>query len=798
MDHRETKENEMGSKDSAYNKINEEMFIRGVKKVLNRDIAAGANQGQYNTIFSPLNTSLFVVAGPGSGKTTVMTLRVLRMIFVDGVDPRSVILTTFTRKAASELESRVLGWGDMLRIFFTRENLTKGLLQRLISIDFTRIYVGTIDSLAQDIMAEYKAPGEIEPVVIEDFVSRALMLRYGLFDHGRLNSPELKGLLLRIKNDNSGFINVGTMVDVLTKIKDRTYTDMVTPNQIRGNNQDVGLNRMAEAIERYQQELTYRNLFDFGKLETEFLNKIRQGRLEKFLNDIKFVMVDEYQDTNLLQESIYFAIAGRAVGNGGSITVVGDDDQSLFRFRGATVELFRDFQKRLTDSLHIQTTRIHLSINYRSTNQIIDFVNRFVTLDPIFQGARVTGKPPILHGPNASNQAPPVLVMVRRDLDTLVNDLHHFIQDILIGNGYNFGNGGLIRRNQISGSPSDIAILTYSPNERSSSGNPRLPLLIKERLENGANQIRVFNPRGKDISAEEIVMRLNGLILEIIDPSANIERSIRNLPREIRKTLGEWRKTGLRYIQTDGTAQVRGVSLSDFFTNAQRIFSGVGNQPLRTISITSLIYNLVSWMQEFHNDIVGLAYLELITRAIEQSSIINTHYGNITTGGTDTRFQQISITDAIWNVFVPIAANSVDLNEDLFETLPADRLNIMSFHQAKGLEFPLVIVDIGSEFRRAHPKQAFKRFPVLEGETSGIEDFMRRFSQLGPSFRNPLDRAFDDLIRDFFVGYSRAQDCLLIVGLSGNINGTIPNVASGWIRPRRNEWNTLKRMVIQI
>ena len=467
----------MTAQDAEIGTIDSDFFTNAVFNRLGRDISCRANKGQCDAINASLTTSLFLVAGPGSGKTTVMTLKVLRMIFVDNVDPRSIILTTFTRRAAKELESRVLGWGDMLRLYFLNQNLSQNLSQRLLGIDFTKIYIGTIDSLAQDIMAEYKLPGEIEPVVIEEFVSRALMLRYGLFDQGRFNSPELKALLLRIKNDNSRYFSAGEMADMLTKLKDRIYTDMISPSQIRGNGLDRGLVRMAEAIEGYQRELLTRNLFDFGKLEDEFLLQLSSGKLQEFLDSIRFVMVDEYQDTNLLQESIYFSIASSAIRNGGNVTVVGDDDQSLYRFRGATVELFRDFEQRLSQSLGIQAIRIYLSINYRSANQIIDFVNEYVKLDTDYQQARVLGKPRIQHRQNGGNATLPVLVMFRQDIDTLVNDLEEFIQSIVTGNGYSLGNGDTIRRNQISGSPSDVVILTYSPNEIS-SGSSSSPFLL--------------------------------------------------------------------------------------------------------------------------------------------------------------------------------------------------------------------------------------------------------------------------------------------------------------------------------
>ena len=90
--------------------ISYEEFEDIVVKILNRDISS--NNDQRSAILSPSNKSLFIVAGPGSGKTTVMVLKILKYLFVDDIEPNSILATTYTRKAAEELYSRVLGWGD--------------------------------------------------------------------------------------------------------------------------------------------------------------------------------------------------------------------------------------------------------------------------------------------------------------------------------------------------------------------------------------------------------------------------------------------------------------------------------------------------------------------------------------------------------------------------------------------------------------------------------------------------------------------------------------------------------------
>jgi DNA helicase-2/ATP-dependent DNA helicase PcrA len=95
--------------------INWSDFESAVVDHLKRNIREEEDDNQNKAIGAPINSSLFVVAGPGSGKTTVVALRILKLIFVDGIDPSCIIATTFTRKAAAELRSRILGWGDQLK-----------------------------------------------------------------------------------------------------------------------------------------------------------------------------------------------------------------------------------------------------------------------------------------------------------------------------------------------------------------------------------------------------------------------------------------------------------------------------------------------------------------------------------------------------------------------------------------------------------------------------------------------------------------------------------------------------------
>jgi DNA helicase-2/ATP-dependent DNA helicase PcrA len=147
---------------------------------------------------------------------------------------------------------------------------------------------------------------------------------------------------------------------------------------------------------------------------------------------------------------------------------------------------------------------------------------------------------------------------------------------------------------------------------------------------------------------------------------------------------------------------------------------------------------------------------------------------------------------------VPIAENEVDVDEDIMPSVPRDRLQLMTIHQAKGLEFPLVIVDVGSHFKSNHKGHAFKRFPRGPSNVVIMEDDVESYlpAPLRGS-RTPLDRSFDDLVRLYYVAYSRPQSVLLLVGCEGCLSfgkgrdlssGAIPNVALGWTRSGTWPW----------
>jgi len=799
-----------------------------IVNTLKRDISS--NQDQKNAIMSDCDKSLFIVAGPGSGKTTVMVLKILKYIFVDDIDPSEILATTFTKKAAAELNSRILGWGDEIKNHLTGkldagnwEDIAK--ISEIERIDFNQIYVGTTDSVAEELLRDFRKPGDTQPVVIEDFVANSAMIKILIEDEKYLDK-ELVQYLLDLTG-RAKLSEPSKMSEILIEIKNRIYYDKIDFDELYEKSEG-GFRLALNCIKEYEEVLKNRHTIDFAMLESNFLEKLKNKEMDEFLDEIKIVLIDEYQDTNLIQEDIYFTIAKAALENGGSITVVGDDDQSLYRFRGATVDLFTNYQQRAKDNLGIDVEEINLRTNYRSSENIIEHCNRFAELDKEYQMARVKNKPKII-APDFEKDKMPVLGMFRNNVEMLANDLSRLIND-LVNKGesdikvlkvlddeyFKKMNGEIsiaqmqqLRQKNIRegkkveniklkldpeyGSASDIAILSYSPKERQYSARSFLHHLRKN-LKYLKEPIEMFNPRGIDLQDVEIVAIFCGLILECIDPEGTIQKMDKTIPNLAKRNMMRWRVKAKEYIKSEPEPN-DSISLNTFVTRWQirRPYpetdqNGKEIKWPQTASLMELAYKLTTWVEDLQGDVEGIVYLEAITKSITQTGFFNEYHSNISF--RTPQDERDSVLEAIWNIFIPLSTGGITIDESHLETLPEDRINVLSIHQSKGLEFPLVIVDVGSRFKTNDIKTQRLRFPKSIKDETTIEDTIRQYSSLGESERSEKDRSFDDLTRLYFVAFSRAESVLLLVGLNSAIEGytkknqhfNIPNIALGWSR----------------
>ena len=759
-------------------------YIQLVSQVLRINLQGNASQ--LSAIEHSGSNVLQLVAGPGSGKTTVLVLRALRHVLVDGIMPENIMITTFTRKAAKELRTRWLDYGSDLLNFMSSDPQYSNLIS---SLDINRCRIDTLDSIIQQVLTENRLPGRTAPNVLEESVSKLLFKRLAFGDiywaHG--NKTVIDVLLSDFRFDQNQRLHQGLALDITKSLHDRLIHDRVDMSRYRSSSQAQSL--VVDIVDKYKQEMSNREIYDFSLLESEFLERLQNHTLDEWIQSTRVLLVDEYQDTNPLQESIYFEIINQATPK---VAIVGDDDQAMYRFRGGSVELFTQFYSRCLATTLRYTSRVDLVTNYRSTDEIVAYYNSYISNDIGFVNARIfPSKPPVVSICGSGNM--PVLGMFRQSKEELADSLADWIFSLFHNKRYN--SNGVDIRVQPNGDLGDCVLLSHTVSEVRYNQFNRVPEtrfagLFRESM--NRRQINVFNPRGNSLRNIPNVSLLLGLILECIDPD-NILVPQCNPSYEELYFLENWRENAIRFIQTNPAPNDgRGIA---GFINDWKIAS-LGNPPSNWPDdwpVLEIVFRLICWIPEFQRNPEHQVWLEAITRTFSSAGIASP-YGMIIKKDDPhmSRSRQCIIRDALF----PISADEVDVDEDIMPSIPRNWLPIMTIHQAKGLEFPLVIVDVGSHFARNHPRHRFLRFPSDPSNTAKMEDNVEPFLPTNlRGLRSGLDRTFDDLVRLYYVAYSRPKQVLLLVGDEhclqyGNRTGggSIPNIALNWKRDNTWPW----------
>ena len=276
---------------------------------------------------------LLILAGAGSGKTRVLTHRIAYLIEEKGVNPWNILAITFTNKAAGEMRERV---------------------DNLVGFGSESIWVSTFHSTCVRILRRH-------------------IDRLGYDTNFTIYDTDDQKTLMK---------DVCKLVEIDTKVyKERNLlaaissakNEMISAQEYALNAQgDFGKEKIAKVYQEYEKQMHANNALDFDDLlvKTVQLFETQPDVLENYQERFRYIMVDEYQDTNTVQFQLVSLLAGKYR----NLCVVGDDDQSIYKFRGANIKNILNFEQEFPDA-----TVIKLEQNYRSTGNILDAANAVIS-----------------------------------------------------------------------------------------------------------------------------------------------------------------------------------------------------------------------------------------------------------------------------------------------------------------------------------------------------------------------------------------------------------------------------------
>lgn len=299
---------------------------------------------QMNAV-NTIDSNLQIVACAGSGKTTTMVARILNLLKQPGIQPENIVAVTYSKKAAASLKQKV---------YKEYEKANKSLE------GLANMYIGTIHGYCYYLLQNYSDDYK-NYELLEDVQTRLFMKRFradiGIYD-----------VQYHKRNGESYSLAYSTMAN--NKLQEaisayKTFLDIAREYGVEKLN-----TKQQTYVEKYEQCLDSKNKFDYTSIIVKTLALLENGHFDTYITStVKHLIVDEYQDVNDAQERIinYF------YNNGVHICVVGDDDQTIYHWRGSNLTYIRDFQNRYNN-----VSREDLDINFRSSCGITDVARQVI------------------------------------------------------------------------------------------------------------------------------------------------------------------------------------------------------------------------------------------------------------------------------------------------------------------------------------------------------------------------------------------------------------------------------------
>ncbi|GHO87337.1 ATP-dependent DNA helicase [Dictyobacter formicarum] len=650
------------------------------------------------TIIAHKQGPLRVIAGPGSGKTYSLTLLAMNLLLCDDTPPEGIVLCTYTQKAAYEMQDRLL---EIAR--------TIGYTQ-----DLSQIKIGTIHSICKQFLIRHlhHTPLGNNFETLDQFSQQMLIYRH---------LDELCGPgMLRFLGEQWGngwqiAKKLQFLCDKIAEelIIDKLLQEFPRPYLDASSDQRTLTSMLPHIYLKYAELLRDANYVDFAHLQKYAYDLLQQPAVfQNIAQHIRYVLVDEYQDTNYIQEQILSRLA--SANDQHNLCVVGDEDQALYRFRGATVRNILEFAQTFPDCKQVQ-----LTINYRShaaiiatCNQWMDTLNASLPHAPEHLSSIFRTEKTIRSALPAAETAhyPAVITLETRDN---YDEAEQFARLI-----YELKQEGRIQ------DYSQVAILLHSV--RSFYSQPYIDALNKYH-------ISAYCPRARNYFNQPEIQLLLGCFAQLLHlQEAEFTPEQENF---------------MLYLQTcrellTQTCQRHRDLTTELHTIQEEIWTTSEWSETAEKQLADYFYRFIftSAFDIYRADKHALASLVIFSQHLK-AFLTSFQHTNLS-----TRNLAVIQYDFFHTFLYFLHLDGVNQFENPDELVPLDHVQIMTIHQAKGLEFPVVIVG-----------RLDKAPPQGSNEDKGLRPYYQR-EPIEPEKYIP---AFD-MRRLFYVAFSRARQVLIL------------------------------------
>lgn len=651
---------------------------------------------------------LLIIAGPGSGKTKTLVDRIVRLV-QSGVLAENILVATFTEKAARELITRV----------------SNQLLRLGLTANLNEMYIGTLHSIFLRLLEENREFTRLKRSyrILDDFDQQFLMYR------SMAQFSEIEGIELLIGPPTfSRWRRASELVRLLNTVSEE-YLDPATLTR----SDDPAVAVLGNAYTFYQELLLEENVLDFSSIQTELLRMLENetGVLESIRARFRYLMIDEYQDTNTIQERIILMMTGSHQ----NLCVVGDDDQGLYRFRGASIRNILEFPENFAPG---QCTVIRLETNYRSHPGIIDFYNEWMDGMDWTAGTTQHFRYPKTIVPRSEefHSSPSVIkVGAAGHQDRYFEEVAAFIKTLE-------ASGKITDYNQ-------VAMLFRSvKNEQ--------VLDLAAFLE--TQGIPVFSPRSALFFERDEIKLLLGAIIFLFP------NLFEDLKWQEGANLGIWDnyKSWKGYFADALRAdKEKHRTLIIWARQMARIHTTLSQHT--NYALASLLYQLLEFPMFAELLDVSLGDSKRTLRSAYNIALLSKilfrfeYLYNVT---VFTAKNQQSVLQSFFNQYLRFVYDGgIAEYEDFDEVAPSGCVSFLTIHQAKGLEFPIVMVG------------SLNAVPRSQSQSVNLTPYLRK-----PPFEPAAQTHRFDFWRLYYTAFSRAQNLLVLTAHERQGRGRNPSM----------------------